>query len=80
VEKLKEDNFKLGKHIEERERELLHQVDKYKSKLNSLKKEIRSKEKDYDDLKASHAKFEREKRDQVSEREELKVQVTKVTE
>jgi chromosome segregation ATPase len=80
VERLKDENSKLGKYIEERERELLHQVEKYKAKLNALKKDLRAKEKDYDDLKASHVKFEREKKDQASEREELKVQVTKITE
>lgn len=56
-EKLKEENFKLGKFIEDRERELLNQVEKYKSKLNSLKKELKLKEKDYDDLKSSYTKF-----------------------
>ena len=55
-------------------------VDWDKAKLSALKKELRGKEKDYDDLKACHVKFEREKKNQACEREELKVQVTRVTE
>jgi peptidoglycan hydrolase CwlO-like protein len=66
--------------IDEREKELLYQIDKYKSKLSTLRKELKSKEKDYEDLKSSHAKFEREKREQVSEREELRVQMAKAAE
>ena len=48
--------------------------------MSTLKKELKSKEKECDDLKTSHSKFEREKREQVSEREELRVQFTRVTE
>lgn len=70
----------MKRFIDEREKELLYLIDKYKSKLSTLKKELKSKEKDYEDIKTSHAKFEREKREQVSEREELRVQITKVTE
>ncbi len=70
----------MKRFIDEREKELLYQIDKYKSKLGTLRKELKGKEKDYEDLKTCHAKFEREKREQVSEREELRVQVTRVTE
>jgi predicted nucleic acid-binding Zn-ribbon protein len=70
----------LKRFIDEREKELLYQIDKYKSKLGTLRKELKGKEKDYEDLKTCHSKFEREKREQVSEREELRVQVTRVTE
>ena len=77
---LKEEVYRISNELSDKDLELKMQTDKLKFKINSLKKEIKQKEKDYDCLKDNVKRDEKERVSSAEIIENFKIEIKKLKE
>ena len=75
---MREDNFRLTAQLNSKDLELKSQYEKFRIKWNSLKKDVKAREKECSELKEVIRKQEKEANDSTSESENMRSEMRRM--